>query len=60
MKLRKDREPMRNPGRSASPEGPLAGLLRCGKCGASYQLETSGRRVNDAVYQYRYYNCRTW
>jgi hypothetical protein len=60
MKLRKDREPMRNPGRPASPESLLAGLLRCGRCGASYQLETSGKCVNSAVYRYRYYNCRTF
>ncbi len=51
---------MRNPGRPASPESLLAGLLRCGRCGASYQLETSGKRVNSAVYRYRYYNCRTF
>jgi site-specific DNA recombinase len=60
MELRKDREPMRNPSRPASPESLLAGLLRCGRCGASYQLETSGKRVTSAVYWYRYYNCRTF
>ncbi len=60
MKLRKDREPARNPGRPASAENLLAGFVRCGKCGASYQLETSGKRTNGAVYLYRYYNCRTF
>lgn len=60
MKLRKAREPKRNPGRPASKENLLAGLVRCGKCGASYQLETSGKRVNGDLYQYRYYNCRTF
>ena len=60
MTVRQDREPMRNPGRPASPESLLAGLLRCGRCGASYQLETSGKRVNGGVYRYRYYNCRTF
>ncbi len=60
MKLRKDREPRRNPGRPASKENLLAGLVRCAKCGASYQLETSGKRVNGDLYQYRYYNCRTF
>lgn len=59
-KLRKDREPRRNPGRPASTANVLAGLVRCGKCGASYQLETSGKRVNGDLYQYRYYNCRTF
>lgn len=60
MKLRKDREPRRNPGRAASKANLLAGLVRCGTCGASYQLETSGKRVNGDLYQYRYYNCRTF
>src|SRR5262249_44510558 len=35
----------------------LAGIVRCGKCGASYQLETSGKRVRGDRYEYRYYNC---
>lgn len=60
LKLRRNREPTRNPGRPASKENVLAGLIRCGKCGASYQLETSGKRVNGDSYQYRYYNCRTF
>jgi DNA invertase Pin-like site-specific DNA recombinase len=57
MKLRRDREPLRNPGRPVSPANLLAGLVRCGKCGARYQLETSGKRVKGDLYQYRYYNC---
>ena len=40
-----------------SPANLLAGLVRCGKCGASYQLESSGKRVRGDLYQYRYYNC---
>lgn len=59
MKLRKDREPRRHSGRPASKENLLAGLVRCGKCGASYQLETSGKQAKGGVYRYRYYNCRT-
>src|ERR1051325_5849015 len=42
MKLRKQREPSRRPGRPVSPANLLAGVVRCGKCGASYQLESSG------------------
>jgi len=58
-RLRGQREPTRNPGRALSPEMLLRGLVRCGKCGSSYTLESSGKKVNGEVYQYRYYNCRT-
>jgi site-specific DNA recombinase len=57
MTLRKQREPSRRPGRPVSPANLLAGIVRCGKCGASYQLETSGKRVRGDRYEYRYYNC---
>jgi site-specific DNA recombinase len=57
-RLRSQREPTRNPGRAPSPEMLLRGLLRCGKCGSSYTLESSGKKVNGEVYKYRYYNCR--
>ena len=57
MKLRKQREPSRRPGRPVSPANLLAGVVRCGQCGASYQLETSGKRVRGDRYEYRYYNC---
>ncbi|HEY6222721.1 MAG TPA: recombinase family protein [Gemmatimonadales bacterium] len=57
MKLRKQREPSRRPGRPVSPANLLAGVVRCGKCGASYQLESSGKRVRGDLYAYRYYNC---
>ena len=38
----------------------LAGLVRCGRegCGASYQLETSGKLSASESYDYRCYNCR--
>jgi site-specific DNA recombinase len=58
MKLRAQREPSRNPGRPASPTNLLAGVVRCGKCGASYQRETSGKRTRGDIYRYCYYNCR--
>lgn len=47
--------------RGRHPEGGrylLAGVVRCGICGASYQLETSGKGAVDGVYKYTYYNCR--
>lgn len=57
-KLRAARAPVRNPGRPASPENVLSGLVRCGKCGAAYTLESSGKHAGNGRYQYRYYNCR--
>jgi hypothetical protein len=38
----------------------LKGLAWCDACGASYQYETSGKRVIDGqyTYTYGYYNCR--
>lgn len=36
----------------------LTGLACCGLCGASYQLETSGKSLDGATYSYCYYNCR--
>ncbi len=44
---------------ATSPAHVLIGLLRCGRCGASHQLETSGKRVEGKTYRYSYYNCRT-
>jgi hypothetical protein len=32
----------------------LANIVKCGRCGASFQLQTSGKDV-----KYRYYNCRS-
>jgi site-specific DNA recombinase len=57
--LRSAREPARSPGRAPSPAHALTGLLRCGRCGASCQLETSGKRVEGVMYKYAYYNCRS-
>jgi site-specific DNA recombinase len=34
-------------------------LLRCGNCGETYQLETSGKRNRAGQALHRYYNCRT-
>ena len=35
----------------------LARMVRCAKCGAGYRLELSGKRLDEGVYKYRYYNC---
>ena len=58
QQLRRQREPRRAPGRAAAKPHVLSGLLRCGTCGSSYQLETSGKKVDGTVYRYCYYNCR--
>ena len=59
QRLRERRRPSASPGRSSSSPMLLAGLVRCGRCGDAYQLETSGKRSASGEYAYRYYNCRT-
>jgi DNA invertase Pin-like site-specific DNA recombinase len=59
LRLRAQREPRRLPGRAAAPDLLLARLVRCGRCGAAYRLETSGKSADAGPYKYRYYNCRT-
>jgi site-specific DNA recombinase len=59
QRVRAQKDPVVNPGRTASSPMLLAGLVRCAKCGASYQLETSGKKSRTADFQYRYYNCRS-
>ena len=58
QRIRELRDPKKNPGRIPSSPLLLAGLVACGGCGASYQLETSGKNAGSGVYEYRYYNCR--
>jgi site-specific DNA recombinase len=58
QRVREERDPERHPGRAASSPLLLARLLKCGICGASCQLETSGK-VGAAGDYYRYYNCRS-
>ncbi len=60
QKVRAERDPERNTGRTASSPLLLAGLVTCGKCGASYQLQTSGKVNAQGISPYRYYNCRTF
>lgn len=58
--LRVRRNPTAASGRASAKPHLLTGLLRCGQCGASYQLETSGKRVDGCTYRYCYYNCRSY
>ncbi len=59
QKTRAERDPEKTPGRTGSSPLLLAGLVNCGKCGASYQLETSAKKLaSGAKYTYRYYQCR--
>lgn len=59
QQVRRQRDPVRAPGGSSSSQ-LLGGLLRCGKCGAGYQLETSGKRNGAGKAPHRYYNCRSF
>jgi site-specific DNA recombinase len=59
QRVRGEKDPQVNPGRTSSSPMLLAGLVRCAKCGASYQLETSGKKSPNAHFEYRYYNCRS-
>ena len=57
QKLRERRDPGRSSGRLPSSPLLLAGLLRCGRCGDTCQLESSGK-CDPSGQPYRYYNCR--
>lgn len=57
QRLRTNRD-SREPRGAVAPVHVLGGLVRCGKCGASYGLESSGKRIDGGVYRYCYYNCR--
>ena len=56
--LREQRRPTELPGRASAKPRALTGLARCGLCGSSYQLETSGKSLDGATYSYCDYNCR--
>jgi len=56
--LCEQRRPTELPGRASTKPHVLTGLARCGLCGSSYQLETSGKSLDGATYSYCYYNCR--
>ncbi len=56
--LCEQRRPTELPGRASAKPRVLTGLARCGLCGSSYQLETSGKSLDGATYTYCYYNGR--
>lgn len=60
QQIRERLDPRRSPGRTGSSPLLLAGLVRCGKCGASYQLESSGKKNADGTAPHRYYNCKSF
>lgn len=60
QQIRERNDPRKSPGRTGSSPLLLAGLVRCGKCGASYQLESSGKANADGHRPHRYYNCRSF
>ena len=57
-RLRRARRPRARAGRTGAKPSLLRGLVYCAKCGACYQLESSGKRTASGEYKYRYYNCR--
>ncbi len=59
QKVRRQRDPVKSERRPSASTQLLGGLLRCGKCGETYQLETSGKRNRAGQALHRYYNCRT-
>ena len=60
QRIRAERDPKKTLGRTGSSPLLLAGLIFCGKCGASCQLETSGKVSPGTGRGYRYYNCRNF
>jgi site-specific DNA recombinase len=56
QELRRQRGPDVSPGRTPSSPLLLAGLVKCGKCGAPYTKETSGKKFA-GEHPHAYYNC---
>lgn len=55
QKLIEKRRPERTPGPTTASQYLLSGLMKCGKCGASYAVSGYGRGK-----KYAYYNCITY
>jgi DNA invertase Pin-like site-specific DNA recombinase len=56
---RAERDPVKNPGRASSSSLRLGrGLTKCGVCGSSLELQTSGKQRPDGS-RYSYYQCKT-
>ena len=58
LRLRRERDLGSAGGRAVAH--PLGGLVVCGRCRASCQLETSGKTIDGNRYRYCYYRCRTY
>ena len=57
--IRERRDPKTTPGRTPSSPLLLAGLIKCGSCGASFTKESSGKKFA-GEHPHAYYNCRTF
>lgn len=60
IRLRRARDLGSAGGRAVALPRVLSGLVVCGRCGASCQLETSGKTIEGNRYRYCYYSCRTY
>ena len=61
QQLRAKRAPHETPGQTTASPMLLAGVVKCGRCGSSYTLETAQKTLSDGVkVTHRYYNCRAF
>lgn len=60
QRLRRDRDLGGGGGRAAARPRVLSGVVFCGRCRASCQLETSGKTIDGNRYRYCYYSCRAY
>ena len=60
QRLRHERDLGGGRGRAVAQPRVPGGLVVCGRCGASCQLETSGKTIDGNRYRYCYYSCRTY
>ena len=59
QRLLAERDPSKTPGQVTASPMLLAGLVRCGRCGKSYGIETGQKTMADQTkVTHRYYNCR--
>ena len=54
LRLRRERDLGSAGGRAVALPRVLGGLVVCGRCGASCQLETSGKTIDGNRYRYCY------
>lgn len=60
QRLRRERDLGVGGGRAVARPRVLSGVVFCGRCGASCQLETSGKTIDGNRYRYCYYSCRAY